>query len=197
MDHPHPRKGCAGANEAPRGPGSTAAPPLKGTVGGGGPPTSPIGPRTSQEATRGRRPPPLLLSNSSGCGGAPPATCKSLCGCPPRGHARSPPTPLPPPEALTQCGAACHLKISVWVWDQAARATSFNRRPPPQWRAVSVVGGPPQPNDRMVVMAPREPSIVPTPTGPQEPRSGVTRRERVPLHACLSHMSDPVPRGPQ
>jgi len=58
VDHLQSRKRWAGANEAPRGPGSTAAPPLKGTVGGGAPPASPNAPRTSQEATRDRRPPP-------------------------------------------------------------------------------------------------------------------------------------------
>jgi len=35
VDHLQPRKRYAGANEAPRGPKLTAAPPLKGTVGGG------------------------------------------------------------------------------------------------------------------------------------------------------------------
>jgi len=136
------------------------------------------------------------LSNRSGCGGGPPATRISLCGCLPRGNARSPPTPAPPPEALKQCREACHLKISVCMWDQPARAISFNR--PPLFRgSVSVVDGPPRPSHRMVVMAPRETSIVPTPRGPQEPRSGVTRRERSPLYACLSYMSDAVPRGPQ
>jgi len=80
-------------------------------------------------------PPPPPLSYRSGCGGRPPATWKSLCGCLPRGHARSPWTP--PPEALKQCRAACHLRISVCVWDQAARAISFNRPPPPQGLCIS------------------------------------------------------------
>jgi len=45
-DHHQPRKRCAGANKAPRGPGSAAAPPLNGTVGGGGHSASPNAPRT-------------------------------------------------------------------------------------------------------------------------------------------------------
>ena len=104
-------------------------------MGGAGTPASPNAPQKSQEATRGRRPPPPPLSNRSGCGCGPPATWKSLCGCLPRGHARSPWTP--PPEALKQCRAACHLRISVCVWDQAARAISFNRPPPPQGLCIS------------------------------------------------------------
>jgi len=58
-------------------------------------------------------------------------------------------------------------------------------------------GRPPQPSDRTVVMMPREQSIVTTPSGPQEPGSGDTRRGISPLHACLSHMPNPIPRGPR
>jgi len=60
VDHLQPRKRLMEANEAPRGPGSPAAPPLNGTVGGGKPLASPIAPRTSREVTRGRRSPPPL-----------------------------------------------------------------------------------------------------------------------------------------
>jgi len=137
VDDLQPLKRWAGANETPLGPGSTAAPPLKGTVGGGGPPVSPNAPRTSQEATRGRRshPPPRLKSFWVRC----QATfhLEFAVRVPGQGPRAIPSDAFPPPEALKQRRAACQLKISVCLWDQAARGISFNRRSPPQRLCIS------------------------------------------------------------
>jgi len=140
-------------------------------------------------------PNPPLSHSSSGSGG-PPGIWKSLCGCLPRGHARCSLTPPPSRGSETLSGGLPPEHICVVVGP--SRPRDLVQPPPlPLRSSVSVLDGPPQPGHRMVVMAPREPSIVPTLTGPQEPRSRIMRRERCSLYACLSDMSDPVSRGPQ
>jgi len=139
-------------------------------------------------------PPPSQIVLGAVADRLPPANrCAGACP----GATRDPLRP-PPPSRGSQTGWGGLPPETFRVGVGLGRPRDLVQPPsPPLRRSVSVLGGPPQPSDRMVVMTPRDPSIVPTPTGPQEPRSGVTRQERSPLHACLSHMSDPVPRGPQ
>ena len=126
VDHLQPRKRWAGANETPRGPGSTAAPALKGTVGGGPPPSQivpgavagrlPPGNRCAGAcpgATRDPlRPPPSSRGSETVLVGLPPVNiCVRVGPGRPRDLVQPPP---PSSEALYQWWTARHNLATAW-----------------------------------------------------------------------------------